>query len=84
MEVTPVADKTSSRTREELIQCVDMRADETIRKVAVRKNDHRMLAVVFRELVACKTCYHKPCYGNYTRNIPVCGDKKENSEYTEY
>lgn len=30
----------NSRTREELIQCVDMRADETIRKAAVGKNDH--------------------------------------------
>ena len=61
-----------------------MRADETIRKAAVGKNDHRMLAVVSRELVAAKACYHKSCYRNYTRNIPVSGDKKEDSEYTEY
>ena len=61
-----------------------MRADETIRKAAVGKNDHRMLAVVSRELVAAKACYHKSCYRNYTRNIPVSGDKKEASEYTEY
>ena len=38
-----------------------MRADETIRKAAVGKNDHRMLAVVSRELVAAKACYHKSC-----------------------
>ena len=74
----------NSRTREELIQCVDMRADETIKKAAVRKNDHRILAVVSRELVAAEACYHKSCYRNYTRNIPVSGDKKEDSEYTEY
>ena len=36
----------NSSTREELIQCVDMRADETIRKAAVGKNDQRILAVV--------------------------------------
>ena len=30
----------------ELIQCVNMRADETIRKAAVGKNDQRILAVV--------------------------------------
>ena len=64
----------NSRTREELIQCLDMRADEMIRKAAVGKNDHRMLAVVSRELVAAKACYHKLCYRNYTRNIPVSGD----------
>ena len=73
----------NSRTREELIQCLNMRTDETIRKAAVGKNDHRMLAVVSRELVAAKVCYHKSCYRNYTRNIPVSGDKKEASEYTE-
>ena len=61
-----------------------MRADEMIRKAAVGKNDHRMLAVVYRELVAAKACYHKSCYRSYTRNIPVSGDKKEASEYTEY
>ena len=74
----------NSRTRKELIQCLDMRADETIRKAAVGKNDHRMLAVVSRELVAAKACYHKSCYRNYTRNIHFSGDKKEVSEYTEY
>ena len=43
-----------------------------------------MLAVVSTELVAAKACYHKSCYRNYTQNIPVSGDKKEDSEYTEY
>ena len=60
-----------------MIQCVDMRADETIRKAAVGKNDLRMLAVVSTELVAAKACYHKSCYCNYTRNIPISGDKKK-------
>ena len=74
----------NSRTREELIQCLDMRADETISKAAVGKNDHRMLAVVSREFVAAKAFYHKSCYRNYTCNIPVSGDKKNASEYTDY
>ena len=74
----------NSRTREELIQCLNMRANEMIRKAAVGKNDHRMLAVVSRELVAAKACYHKSCSRNYTRNKPISGDKKEASEYTEY
>lgn len=41
-----------------------------------------MLAVVSRELAEAR--YHKSCFRNYTRNIPVSGDKKEDSEYTEY
>lgn len=72
----------NSRRREELIECVDMRATETIRKAAVRKNDHRILAVVSRELVAAEACYHKSCYRNYTRTIPFSVDKKED-EYIE-
>ena len=63
---------------------MDMRTDELIRKAAVRKYDLRMLAVFSTELVAAKACYHKSCYHNCTRNIPVSGDKQEDSEYTEY
>ena len=63
----------NSRTREELIQCVDMHADESIREAAVGKYDLRMLAVISTELVVAKACYHKSCYRNYTRNIPVSG-----------
>ena len=73
----------NSRTREE--QCVDMHADEAIRKAAAGKRDNRILAVISRELVVAEALYHKSCYRNQcTRNIPVTGDKKEDSEYTEY
>ena len=42
----------NSRTREE--QCVDMHADETIRKAAAGKCDNRILAVISRELVVAE------------------------------
>ena len=62
-----------------------MHADETIRKAAAGKCDNRILAVISRELVVAEALYHKSCYRNQcTRNIPVTGDKKEDSEYTEY
>ena len=67
----------NSGTREELIQCVGMRANETIRKVAVGKYDLRMLAVIFTELVAAKAYYHKSCYRNYTRNNLSVGIRKK-------
>ena len=41
------------------------------------------MAIVSRELVAAEACYHKSCYRNYTRNILVSGDKKEDNEYIE-
>lgn len=58
-----------TKSREALIQCVDMHADHTIRIAAVSKNNPRILAIVTRELVVAEACYHKSCYCDYTRNI---------------
>ena len=56
-----------TKTRETLIlQCVDLRANQTIRRAATSKNDPRILAIVSRELVAAEACYHKSCYLSYT------------------
>ena len=64
---------------------MDIHADETIRKAAAGKCDNRILAVISRELVVAEALYHKSCHRNQcTRNIPVAGDEKEDSEYTEY
>ena len=76
-----------TKTREALIQCVDLRVDNTIRRAAVGRNDPRILAIVTRELVAAEACYHKSCYPDYTRNIQGAvssGDKKEEDECPEY
>lgn len=53
--------------RENLIQCSDLRSDETIRRIATEKNDTKILAIVTRELIAAEACYHRSCYRNYTR-----------------
>ena len=71
---------------EVLIQCVDLRADSTIRRAAVGKNDPRILAIVTRELVAAEACYHKSCYRDYTRNVQGAvssADKEEEDECPE-
>ena len=76
-----------TKTREALIQCVDLRVDNTIRRAAVGRNDPRILAIVTRELVAAEACYHKSCYRDYTRNVQGAvssGDKKEEDECPEY
>ena len=70
-----------------LFSVFDLRADSTIRRAAVGKNDPRILAIVTRELVAAEACYHKSCYRDYTRNIQGAvsiGDKKEEDECPEY
>ena len=56
-----------TRNREPLVQCRDMRADSSIRKIATQKNDSKILALVSRELVAAEACYHRTCYRSYTR-----------------
>ena len=59
--------------REKLIQCIDLRADENIRKTALAKNDSKLLAIVSRDLVAAEACYHGTCYRGYTRPKPETG-----------
>ena len=59
--------------REKLIQGIDLRADENIRKTALAKNDSKLLAIVSRDLVAAEACYHGTCYREYTRPKPETG-----------
>ena len=44
-----------------------MRADSSIRKMAILKNDGKILALVSRELIAAEACYHRTCYRSCTR-----------------
>ena len=73
-----------SNTRETLLQSREFRSDETIRKVAQNKLDHRMLAITARDLVAAEAHYHKSCYRKYTRGekekmAAVATDKDDES-----
>ena len=56
-----------TRNREPPVQCRDMRADTSTRKMARLKNDSKILALVSRELIAAEACYHKTCYRSYIR-----------------
>ena len=59
-----------TQTREPLTQTVDLRADETIRNIAIKKNDQKILAIESRELVAAEAHFHRSCYKNYTKRDP--------------
>ena len=67
-----------TRSREPLVQCRDMRADSSIRKIATQKNDSRILALASRELVAAEACYHRTCYRSYTRPDVSCESQRDN------
>ena len=71
-------------SREPLIQCSELRADDRIRKAAATKLDQRMLAITSRELVAAEGHYHRSCYRAYTRGQPAaCSKSREESEDAE-
>ena len=74
----------SPKTREKLIQAVQLRTDATLRHCAILNNDARILAITSRDIVAAEAHYHASCYKSYT-NIKTkegdhAGDKEvENS-----
>ena len=64
-----------------------MCADSSIRKIATQKNDSKILALVWRELVAAEACYHRTCYRSYTRpeaSSSVNPDMSSESQDDEY
>lgn len=50
-----------------MTQCVDLRADDSIRKASIAKGDSRINALASRDLVAAEAWYHGQCYRDYTR-----------------
>ena len=59
--------KKGARTRDPLTQCVDLRADASIRKAAIAARDGRIIGLASRDLVAAEAWYHSQCYPDYTR-----------------
>jgi len=54
------------KSREKLIQAVQLRADTTLRHCAILNNDARILAITSRDIVAAEAHYHASCYKSYT------------------
>ena len=64
----------SPKTREKLIQAVQLRADATLCHCAILNNDARILAITSRDIVAAEAHYHASCYKNYTNIKTKQGD----------
>ena len=60
-------DKWKDRKRVPLNDCCELRADETLRNVAQRKADTKILALCSDDIIGLEAKYHKPCYRDYTR-----------------
>lgn len=55
------------KSRERLIQAVQLRADHTLRECAILNEDTRIIAITSREIVAAGAHYHASCYKSYTK-----------------
>ena len=55
-----------AHTRETLVQAKEIRSDENLRQIAIRKCDENIIAVTSRDIVAAEAWYHRSCY-KYTR-----------------
>ena len=59
---------TGSKTREPLMQSLELRSDAKVRQAAIKKLDNKILAITSQIIVAAEAHYHKTCYRNYTRD----------------
>jgi len=62
-------------SREKLLSCCQLRADEKVRKAAMEKNDSNVLAITSDDIIAKEASYHASCYKTYTR---ICYKSKSN------
>jgi len=60
-----------TKTKEPLSQSQTLRSDERVRQAAMAKLDDRIMAITSQELVAAEARYHRSCYRNYMRKVPV-------------
>jgi hypothetical protein len=61
--------KKGTHTRETLVQCTDLRADKSLRDIAIQKQDDKLMAILSRDIVAAEAHYHRSCYKDYCRRV---------------
>ena len=72
-----------TNTRDQLVKCVDLHADGTVREAAIRKEDGRIIAILSRELVGAEGHYHGQCYRAFTRPLKKVTTDDNNNSTTE-
>ena len=66
-------------TKEKLLSCAKLRADDSIRKASLLRGDQRIAGITTDDLIAKEPKYHKTCYRSYTRvNYKVAKDYQTN------
>eukprot|EP00112_Aurelia_sp_Birch-Aquarium-sp1_P024035 Seg7404.5 transcript_id=Seg7404.5/GoldUCD/mRNA.D3Y31 product="hypothetical protein" protein_id=Seg7404.5/GoldUCD/D3Y31 len=78
----------NSRTREKLADCMESRADSTIKQAALARKDDKILAMVMsKDLTSSEAKYHKSCYKVYVRTNyvqPATESDTRNEEENDY
>ena len=78
----------NSRTREKLADCMEFRADSTIKQAALARKDDKILAMVMsKDLISSEAKYHKSCYKVYVRTNyvqPANESDTRNQEENDY
>ena len=68
-------------TKEMLLSCVELRADDSIRKASLIRGDQRIAAITTDDLIAKEAKYHKTCCRNYTQvDYKVVKDYQSNED----
>ena len=70
-----------TNTKEKLLSCAELRADDSIRKASFLRGDKRIAAITTDDLIAKEAKYHKTCYRDYIRvNFKVVKDYEPNGD----
>ena len=70
-----------AKTRANLSMCMQLRADERIRRASEMRQDMKMIALTGDELIAKEAHYHASCYRLYTRIMYQQDKTGENFDY---
>ena len=71
-----------TKTREKLVQAVQLWADQTLRECGIQKADERILAVTSRDIVAAEAHYPISCYKKCTVKVTANKKKADDGEDT--
>lgn len=69
-----------------MVKAAQLRVDETLRNIATKKCDHKIMALTSREIVAAEAHYHRSCYRGYARpkNQGFGCDISDDTQDTEF
>ena len=72
--------KYNKKILEKLIECLELRAVNSIKKATILKNCFTMLSFLSQDLIASEGHYHKSCYIEYTQKVESLSTSSNESQ----